>query len=53
MGFFLRLLSGDPASLADETGRRWYDMIQKGGQEGVKVAVEVIVAFSKNKFPVG
>ena len=25
--------------------------IQKGGQEGVKVAVEVIVAFSQNKFP--
>ena len=51
MGFFPRLFAGDPAMLADETGKRWYEMIQKGGQEGVKVAVEVIVAFSQNKFP--
>jgi hypothetical protein len=26
-------------------------MMQKGGQEAVKVAVEIIVAFSQNKFP--
>jgi len=51
MGFFPRLFEGDPGMLADPTGRRWYDMIQQGGQEGVKVAVEVIVAFSQNKFP--
>jgi hypothetical protein len=51
MGFFPRLYGGDPEMLADPTGKRWYDMIQAGGQEGVKVAVEVIVAFSQNKFP--
>ncbi len=51
MGFFPRLFEGDPGMLADPTGRRWYDMIQQGGREGVKVAVEVIVAFSQNKFP--
>jgi len=51
MGFFPRLFAGDPAMLADTTGKRWYDMVQKGGQEGVKAAVEVIVAFSQNKFP--
>jgi hypothetical protein len=51
MGFFPKLFEGDPAMLADPTGKRWYDMIQVGGQEGVKVAVEVIVAFSQNKFP--
>jgi len=51
MGFFPRLLAGDPDMLADPTGRRWYDLIQKGGQEAVKVAVEVIVAFSQNTFP--
>ena len=51
MGFFPRLFEGDPAMLADPTGKRWYDMIQAGGQEGVKVAVEVIVAFSQNTFP--
>jgi len=49
MGFFPRLLAGDPAFLADETGRRWYNMIQSG--EGVDVAVEVIVGFSDGTFP--
>jgi hypothetical protein len=52
MGFFPRLLAGDPAFLADPTGRRWYEMIQQGGQEGVKVAVEVIQGFSQGTFPV-
>ncbi len=51
MGFFPRLFAGDATLLVDPTGKRWYEMIQKGGQEGVKVAVEVIVAFSQNKFP--
>ncbi|MHC4940122.1 MAG: DUF3604 domain-containing protein [Planctomycetota bacterium] len=51
MGFFPRLFAGDPAFLADPTGKRWYEMIQRGGQDGVEVAVEVIVAFSQNKFP--
>ena len=51
MGFFPRLFEGDPAMLADPTGKRWYDMVQAGGQEGVKAAVEIIVAFSQNKFP--
>ena len=48
MGFFPRLLAGDPAMLADPTGKRWYGMMQKGGQEAVQVAVEIIVAFSQN-----
>ncbi len=51
MGFFPKLFAGDPAFLADPTGRRWYDNIQKGGQDAVSVATEVIDAFSKNKFP--
>jgi len=51
MGFFPLLLEGDPGFLADPTGRRWYDMIQAGGQSGVQVAVEVIQAFSDNTFP--
>ncbi|UCH46608.1 MAG: DUF3604 domain-containing protein [Betaproteobacteria bacterium] len=51
MGFFPRLYSGDPQLLADETGRRWYDMIQEGGQTAVQVAVEIIVAFSQDTFP--
>ena len=51
MGFFPKLFAGDPAMLADPTGRRWYDMVQKGGQDGVKAALEVIDSFSKGTFP--
>jgi hypothetical protein len=51
MGFFPRLYAGDPAFLADPVGRRWYEMIQQGGQEGVKVAVDVIERFSQGNFP--
>jgi len=51
MGFFPRLFAGEPSMLADPTGRRWYDLVQAGGQGAVKAAAEVIVAFSQNKFP--
>jgi len=51
MGFFPRLFAGDPEMLADPTGKRWYDLIQKGGQEAVQVAVEVIEGFSQGTFP--
>lgn len=51
MGFFPQLLDGEPSMLADETGRRWYDMIQEGGDAAVQVAVEVIVNFSQGTFP--
>jgi hypothetical protein len=51
MGFCPRLSSGEPAMLADPTGRRWYDMVQAGGQEGVAAAVEIIQAVTANKFP--
>ncbi len=51
MGFFPRLYAGDPDMLADSTGKRWYGMIQEGGQTAVQVAVEVIVAFSQGTFP--
>ncbi len=51
MGFFPRLYDGDPDMLADPTGRKWYDMVQAGGQEGVEAAVEIIIAFSQDKFP--
>jgi hypothetical protein len=51
MGFFPRLYGGDPGMLADPTGKKWYDMIQAGGKQGVDAAVEIIVAFSQNTFP--
>jgi hypothetical protein len=37
--------------LADPTGRRWYDMVQAGGQEAVAAAVEIIQAVTGNSFP--
>jgi len=51
MGFFPRLFAGDPEFLADPTGKRWYEMVQAGGQSGVEAAVEIIVAFSQGRFP--
>ncbi|MCP4766690.1 MAG: DUF3604 domain-containing protein [Gammaproteobacteria bacterium] len=51
MGFFPRLNSGDPKMLADPTGKKWYDMIQKGGQDGVAAAVEIIMSLTNNNFP--
>jgi hypothetical protein len=51
MGFFPRLYAGDPEMLADPTGKKWYEMVRAGGQEGVKAAVEIIVAFSQGTFP--
>jgi len=51
MGFFPLLQAGAPSFLADPTGRRWYDMVQRGGQEGVQVATEVIQGFSQGTFP--
>ena len=51
MGFFPRLVAGDPQFLSDPTGRRWYDLIQKGGQDAVGVAVEVIQGLTQGTFP--
>ena len=51
MGFFPRLVSGEPSMLADPTGRRWYDGIQEGGQTAVGVAVEVIQSLTNNNMP--
>jgi len=51
MGFFPRLFAGDPAMLADPAGKRWYEMVQQGGQKGVEAAVEIVIAFSQGKFP--
>jgi hypothetical protein len=51
LGFFPKLFSGDPAYLADPTGKKWYDMVKAGGNEAVKAALDVIDQFSKNTFP--
>ncbi len=51
MGFFPDLQAGAPYVMASEKGRRWNAMVNKGGQEGVKAAGELIAAFSQDKFP--
>jgi hypothetical protein len=48
-GFFPMLMSGDPALMADPTGRRQYDMIQSG--QGVAVIMEMITALSGPGLP--
>lgn len=51
MGFFPRLHAGDPAMLADPTGRRWYDMTREGGQQAVAAAIEVVLSLTTNSVP--
>ncbi|MDH3772535.1 MAG: DUF3604 domain-containing protein, partial [Nitrospirota bacterium] len=51
MGFFPKLQEGAPYVMASEKGRRWHELVKKGGQEGVKAAAEMIMAFSQDKFP--
>jgi hypothetical protein len=51
MGFFPRLYSGDRKMLSDPTGKRWYEMVHAGREEGVRAAAEIIVAFSQGTFP--
>ena len=51
MGFFPDLFAGKPELLADPTGKRWYDMIQAGGERAVSAALEIIDAASRGTFP--
>jgi len=51
MGFFPDLFAGKPDILADPTGKRWYEMVQEGGEKGVAAALEIIDAFSRGTFP--
>ena len=37
--------------MASEKGRKWHEMVNAGGQEGVKAAAEIIRDFSQDKFP--
>ncbi len=51
MGFFPNLYAGQPEILADADGKKWYDMVQAGGEQGVKAAFEIIDSFSRGEFP--
>jgi hypothetical protein len=50
-GFFPLLMSGDPALLATEQGKRWYEQI-KGGK-GAEAAIDIIMSFGKGQLPKG
>ncbi|MGB5873675.1 MAG: DUF3604 domain-containing protein, partial [Bacteroidota bacterium] len=50
-GMFKKILSGDPYITSNETGRRWHQMFNAGGQEAVKATLELIDLFSRGKVP--
>lgn len=49
MGFFSKLVAGDPQMLADPTGRKWYDQMQAG--DGAIAAMDIVTQFSAGTFP--
>jgi hypothetical protein len=51
MGFFPDLFAGKPEILADPAGKKWYDMVKAGGEQGVAAALQIIDSFSRAKFP--
>jgi hypothetical protein len=51
MGFFPDLFAGNPEILADPTGKKWYDMVQAGGEQSVNAALQIIDSFSRGQFP--
>ncbi|MCW8873430.1 MAG: DUF3604 domain-containing protein [Xanthomonadales bacterium] len=51
MGWFPELFDGNPEMLANPKVKRWYDMVNEGGQTAVAAAIEIIEAFSQGTFP--
>ena len=49
MGFATDLIAGKPNILADPTGKKWYEMMQRG--EGNAAALDLIDKFSRGVFP--
>ena len=45
---FPDLFAGSPDLLADPTGKKWYDMVQEGGQSGVDAALESGLLIEEN-----
>jgi hypothetical protein len=43
LGFFSDLFAGDPQILDHPQGRKWYDMIQEGGQAAVAAGLEIVL----------
>ncbi|MFT4614575.1 MAG: hypothetical protein ACI9NT_001722 [Bacteroidia bacterium] len=52
-GLMPQLLSGDPAILATEMGKRWYDMLKTGDpQKTFDAAMEIVASLSKKDPPI-
>jgi hypothetical protein len=51
MGWFPELFDGNPEMLANPMVKRWYEMVNEGGQTAVAAAIEIIEAFSQGTFP--
>ena len=51
LGFFQMIQSGDPVIVENTQTRKWHEMINAGGQEAVSATLEMIGAFSQDKFP--
>ena len=49
MGFFPRLVAGDPEVLSDPNGRRWHDMVRAGGEQAVAAALQMVRAFGADE----
>jgi hypothetical protein len=50
-GLFPRLLAGDSFITSNETGRRWHQMVNAGGEQAVAATLEMIDAFSRGVLP--
>ena len=51
-GLMPQLIGGDSAILATEKGRRWYDLIQKGGEDAVAAMWEILFATTERQPPI-
>lgn len=52
-GLMPQLLKGDPEILANEKGRRWYDMLQAGdADQAFAAAMEIVASLSKKEPPI-
>jgi hypothetical protein len=49
MGFFTDMAAGKPDIIKYEQGRRWYEGLQKGGEDSVKAALDLITTFSQGE----
>jgi Protein of unknown function (DUF3604) len=51
MGTINELQAGNPEFMSDPTAKRWYEMMNKGGEEGAKAKVEAVSAQATRSLP--